>query len=360
MEPIGAYMRESHADLCLESNLLNGSVAIVSASAMRLIACAGALTTGLLLGGTGAGLATAEPGDTTSTGNEGVAAAGNVDAEPDDSGAGESKADSEPPSSTVGNGRDDTEGKTADDKDDQDEKQPEPRLGLPKFKHSLAVPVFRLPAPEEVMASGWPDPSTFFYTVDVPVPSIDGFLSALAQPEPEPEPVPGPAFRGQIEEPQAPAPDVVDVIGGGGGGVDPLANTGAAPVFRVPLVVAPAVPIPGRITSTMPLGSSAAAGPPLATGGPSASAGVNAPLLRGSLSPRAERSPNTLTPMSGQTTRLGYPRSLQNPTIGQLAVVALPGVGGLMFLTFSGSVIGYRQANSTRYLRTAGAERFLP
>jgi hypothetical protein len=35
-------------------------------------------------------------------------------------------------------------------------------------------------------------------------------------------------------------------------------------------------------------------------------------------------------------------------------------VGGLMFLTFSGSVIGYRQANSTRYLRTAGAERFLP
>ena len=31
-----------------------------------------------------------------------------------------------------------------------------------------------LPAPEEVMATGWPDPSTFFYTVDVPVPSIYG------------------------------------------------------------------------------------------------------------------------------------------------------------------------------------------
>jgi hypothetical protein len=334
-----------------------GSVAIVSASAMRLIACAGALATPLLLGGAGAGLATAEPSDTASTANEGVAAAGNVDAEPDGSGAGEAKPASEPPSSTVGNGRDDTEGKTADDKE---EEKPEPRLGLPKFKNSLAIPVFRLPAPEEVMATGWPDPATFFYTVDVPVPSIDGFLSALIQPEPEPEPVPGPAFRGQIEEPQAPAPDVIDVTGGGGGGVDPLANTGAAPVFRVPLVVAPAIPIPGRVTSTMPLGSSAAGGPPLATGGPSASAGANAPLIRGSLSPRAERSPNTLTPMSGQATRVGYPRSLQNPTIGQLAVVALPGVGGLMFLTFSGSVIGYRQANSTRYLRTAGAERFLP
>jgi hypothetical protein len=125
-------------------------------------------------------------------------------------------------------------------------------------------------------------------------------------------------------------------------------------------VVAPAIPIPGRVTPTMPLGSSAAGGPPLATGGPSASAGANAPMIRGSLSPRADSSPNTLTPMSGQATRVGYPRSLQNPTIGQLAVVALPGVGGLMFLTFSGSVIGYRQANSTRYLRTAGAERFLP
>jgi hypothetical protein len=327
-----------------------GSVAIVSASAMRLIACAGALATGLLLGGAGAGLATAEPSDTASTGSEGVSAAGNVDADSDGSGAGEAKPDSDPPTSTVGNGRDDTEGKTADD---EEEKKPEPRLGLPKFKNSLAIPVLRLPAPEEVVATGWPDPGTFFYTVEVPVPSIDGFLSALAQPTPEP--APGPAFRGQQEE----AP-VIDVIGGGGGGVDPMSNNnGSPPVFQVPLVVAPAIPIPGMVAPAVPLGSSAAGGPPLATGGPSASAGANAPLIRGSLSPRAERSPNTLTPMSGQATRLGYPRSLQNPTIGQLAVVALPGVGGLMFLTFSGSVIGYRQANSIRFLRTAGAERFL-
>jgi hypothetical protein len=31
-----------------------------------------------------------------------------------------------------------------------------------------------------------------------------------------------------------------------------------------------------------------------------------------------------------------------------------------MFLTFSGGFIGYRQANSLRFVRTAGAERFLP
>ena len=66
-----------------------------------------------------------------------------------------------------------------------------------------------------------------------------------------------------------------------------------------------------------------------------------------------------MTPMSGQATRVGYPRFLRNPTVGQLAAVALPGVGGLMFLTFSGGVIGYRQANSIRFIRTAGVERFL-
>ncbi len=65
-----------------------------------------------------------------------------------------------------------------------------------------------------------------------------------------------------------------------------------------------------------------------------------------------------LTPMSGQATRAGYPRYLRTPTAGELSVVALPGVAGLMFLTFSGGVIGYRQANSARFIRTAGAARF--
>ena len=44
----------------------------------------------------------------------------------------------------------------------------------------------------------------------------------------------------------------------------------------------------------------------------------------------------------------------------------MPGVGaieprivGLILLTFGGGVVGYRQANSLRYVRTAGAERFL-
>ena len=94
-----------------------------------------------------------------------------------------------------------------------------------------------MPTPEEVTATGWPDPSVFFGTLEVPVPSIDGFLSALSQPEPQP--TPSPAFRGQPEAP------VIDVTGGGSDGSMAADNNGAPPVFELPLVVAPAIPIPG-------------------------------------------------------------------------------------------------------------------
>ena len=50
---------------------------------------------------------------------------------------------------------------------------------------------------------------------------------------------------------------------------------------------------------------------------------------------------------------------MRNPTASELAAVALPGAAGLLFVTFSGGFIGYRQANSVRYIRTQGAERFL-
>jgi hypothetical protein len=85
-----------------------------------------------------------------------------------------------------------------------------------------------------------------------------------------------------------------------------------------------------------------------------------APLIRGSLPPTAvEPQAKALTPMSGQTGRLGYARYLRDPAVTELAAVALPGAAGLLFLTFSGGFIGYRQANSARFIRTQGAERFL-
>ena len=63
--------------------------------------------------------------------------------------------------------------------------------------------------------------------------------------------------------------------------------------------------------------------------------------------------------MSGEATRLGYPRSFRSPTSGELALLALPGAAGLLVFTLSGGVIGYRQAQSARIVRTHAVARFL-
>lgn len=62
---------------------------------------------------------------------------------------------------------------------------------------------------------------------------------------------------------------------------------------------------------------------------------------------------------SGQATRVGYSRYLRQPTPAELALIALPGVAGLLMLTVSGGFIGYRQADSARVFRTRSAARFL-
>jgi hypothetical protein len=82
-------------------------------------------------------------------------------------------------------------------------------------------------------------------------------------------------------------------------------------------------------------------------------------MIRGSLTTNAEPPARTMTPMTGEPTQLGYPRYLRSPTPGELALAALPGAAGLVVLTFSGGLIGYRQANATRIIRTHSAERFL-
>jgi hypothetical protein len=49
---------------------------------------------------------------------------------------------------------------------------------------------------------------------------------------------------------------------------------------------------------------------------------------------------------------------LRTARANELALVAIPGLAALLAVTFGGGVIGYRQANSGRYLRTDAA-RFL-
>ncbi len=134
-------------------------------------------------------------------------------------------------------------------------------------------------------------------------------------------------------------------------------------VFRAPLVTVPrAVTIAGRPPRRHPARRF--------RGAPPAAPGVTQPGRRrgshrgdprlGAADPGSIGAVPAVSAAAGQPTRLGaYPRGVMNPTVAEIAAVALPGVAGLIFLTFGGGVIGYRQANSVRFVRTAGAERFL-
>lgn len=63
-------------------------------------------------------------------------------------------------------------------------------------------------------------------------------------------------------------------------------------------------------------------------------------------------------PMGNTAYRQGFPQYLRAARVGELAIVALPGVAGLLAITASGGAIGFRHANSGRYLRSE-ASRFL-
>ena len=308
----------------------------VSASALRLIACAGALAAGLLLGCPG--FATADSGDSPGPGGVDGSAAPDVNAEtvPDTGGDGNTPGGSAPddlnhPTVTIGNGRNDVVDPDAPIKEGGASGVGEERAATRYTPRR--IPMLRIP----------------FIT-------LGDLLRALSQPPPPP-PSPSPAFRTQDE---APVIDATPIGGGGDGGSERVAAAADGPkVFEVPLVAAPRMPVGGTPRLT-PAGGSAALAPPPAAG-QRAVVGANAPLIGGSLPPSGTSVTvsRPFTPVSGQATRADYPRYLRTPTAGELSFVALPGVAGLMFLTFSGGVIGYRQANSARFIRTAGAARFL-
>lgn len=228
-----------------------------------------------------------------------------------------------------------------------------------EYGSSISVPFLRLPGPGEIPAGSWPTASTFYSTVQIPVPSLRDFLVALRIiPAPPP---PGPAFRTQEESP------VADSTTGTAGGILPGPSGGGSgsPVFRAPLVVS--VPRAVTIAAGAPRTAPAEAGV-TAPG----MAGVRTPVIRGSVEPTpgVTAEPSAPVPMAagpgapaaavGAPRPTGLPRVTLSPTLAEIAAVALPGVAGLAFLTFGGGVVGYRQANSLRYVRTAGAERFLP
>ncbi|MBX7430947.1 hypothetical protein JDV09_02295 [Mycobacterium sp. Y57] len=367
-------------------------------STLRAIAAAGVLSLGLLTGGIGAVPAVAEPSDmdgssqdsdgpgaastaTTSAEAESVSSSkigGGGDAQPDSVVVTESESAQNSRIAAVDLGDDSGAVDPGDDSGvvnpgDDSAAAADPGGGYPvagidadpfpskttRYSDSLTIPAPRLPGAGEISVGTLATTvqsiysaveSTVEFAVELPARIFERFLAALAI-APTPQPDPGPAFRTQEESPVADA-----TTGSTGGGQ--MMSEGA--VFQAPLVTVPRVTNPGGLEAAPPRGSGVAAVPePGVT--PPGVAGARTPVIHGSLPPTPEVSAHTaVTPPRGQTTRFGSPpRELRAPAVAELAAVALPGVAGLVFLTFSGGVIGYRQADSTRFLRTAGAERFL-
>lgn len=195
------------------------------------------------------------------------------------------------------------------------------------------------------------DPSSTYGTIEETFATFNSLIAdAYAPFDPSPEPEPGPAMRTFQEGP------VLDVDGSTGGDGSGITTVSAGPGGDLPVVQAPvAVPrvaspvSPGRVVrGVSPV-------PDLLAGG---SAGARTPSLRGSVAPTgtvpAEAMPapaGGATPMGTPSVRQGYPQSLRVARMGEIAVVAVPGLAGLLALTFGGGLIGYRQANSGRYLR---------
>lgn len=335
------------------ATILVGSEDVVACSTMRLVACAAVLGAGLLMAAVGAGNAFADPGGASSAGPDSVSATSKAKDNKADSGARDS-SNPDRPTSTVGNGRENVDGAPSADR----KKKTDPSPATTKFSGSITIPIPRIPKHDELPASGLPNPALFYTTVVIHIPTLGDVFAAL---QPQPTPTPVPALRAQEK-----LPAVVD--SGGGGGADPLsvAATGQPQVLHAPMVVAPLpVPLPPALP---PLDIAAGAGPKQAapaegrTRGAAeatASAGANAPAIRGSLPPSVAPATKLLTPANGRSTRAGYSRYLRNPTSVELAAVALPGVAGLLLFTFGGGLIGYRQANSVRFLRAHGDARFL-
>ena len=171
-----------------------------------------------------------------------------------------------------------------------------------------------------------------------------------------PEPTPSATFRILGEDPVLDA-DGIDAV--------PVSDSSAGlPVLQAPVIVPPvrmAAPRPvSGTSSTRAVAGAPAAAQVLGAG----TAGVRAPVLRGSVAQTGSTSAGrpAATPSASEmgrpALRQGYQQYLRSARGPQVAAVAVPGLLVLVAITASGVVTGYRQANSQRYLRVDAA-RFL-
>jgi hypothetical protein len=324
----------------------------VNTAALRILAGAGVLAAGLLIGSPCVVPALAQNGDAidSDTGADGSSASGGsgLQSAPEvggDESASHGDAGARGrPISTIGDGRNNVV-------------HPNGPIvrgdGRPASKYtSLLIPILRIPTVREFAAPGWTPPSAYVTTLEVPVISLNDILSALAAPKPKP--APGPAFRTGQEAP------VIDAAPGPGGNhSEPMAAIADAPKpYEVPLVAAPRILSPPQLE---PVAKAAQPTSGTAATTPLPALGAGTPVIRGASPPPGQSvtAPRSFTALSGQSAREAYPRYLRPPTMAELSLVALPGVAGLLVLTAGGGVIGYRQANSARFIRGMAAARFL-
>ncbi len=234
-------------------------------------------------------------------------------------------------------------------------------------KISVPVPDLQVPGYESMRWTlDLSDPYAAYTSVGQTLRTVNALLTdAYAPYNPFKPPPPKPSARIMEDGPVVDAGGTVDAI--------PLAGGSNLPVVQAPVLIPPIRLAPVRpMTGSLPDVSLPAASAPqaLGTGRPA----VRAPAPRDAAAqpgsappanapPKAEPSPPSpsspsSSPMGNPVLREGYPQYLRSSRITQVASVALPGLAGLIALTASGGMIGYRQANSGRYLRS-GAERFL-
>jgi len=367
----------------------------VPTSVNRLVLCLAALCAALVLGGAGTGLAGADPDDSGNSSDSGQSSESGTVSDPAPTVA-PPVAPRDPlahlrealqrPRSIFGSGR--IPGhpkpvvKTPDvPKTDPDqEAKPDPPIELPEGSGTevtepnvpakklvgssaeitlpgavpFSVPLPTFPGTSDTQWSiNLSDPQSAYSTVQDTFSTLNSLVSeAYAPYNPFPQPPPEPTLKIMEEEP------VIDSAGGGTGLTSNSEGTAEMPVLQAP----PAFPAlrlgpPRPLAEIVPAG---ATGQVLGVG----TAGVRAPegrsVTQGSVQAgeAAPGSTATVSPMGNPAYRQGFPQYLRTARVGELAIVALPGIAGLLAITASGGAIGFRQANSCRYVRSDAA-RFL-
>ena len=200
--------------------------------------------------------------------------------------------------------------------------------------------------------------------------------TTTTKPSPCPEPGPG----------QPPGQPTPGTPGGGGGGAIvqlPHFKPPNVPETQLPDELTPGEPgepggpavldagapvaAPGLVGAAAPIALPVIVAPPIGLGGGAGGAGspgtppgvpraVTAESLAGRVPPPANVGSNA-APASPY--RIGYNEYLRTAALPQVAVLALPGIAGILVLTGAGGLVGYRQAKAGHVVRVGGTARFM-